>query len=1010
MGGALFGGRFEMGELLGSGGMARVHRAHDTRLGRTVAVKTLLPELARDPEARRRFAREAQAAAALNHPGIVTVHDQDEADGEDGIVPYLVMEYIDGATLEDVAEREAPLDVHRAVRITCDVLDALGHAHSRGTVHRDVKPANVMITKSGAVKVADFGIARVVDAVTRITGTGFAVGTPGYMSPEQVLARQVDARSDLYAVGCMLTELLTGSVPFNGSTPLNVMYWHVHQAPSRPSERNPAVPPGLDAIVLKTLAKSPDDRPQDAATLRRWLNEWLGTGEARPQAPYSLVKDAGEIQDAVPASTPGPAPAPAAGPPTPVPGPSASAPGPSASASGHSGAAPGTPGPSGPSGPVPVPGRSGPAPGPPAAVPPLPAHQPVPAYSYPVHGFQGYPQGYQGTPPPSPYNPGPPPWNPPEVGRRRSKRAWMTAGIAAAVAGILVAATLILDPFGKGDPDPVARRDGIFKSRKAAKGFNGALDGSVNPSGKKGGTLRLGTAYAPDSLDPARSYTTMAWNLQRIYLRKLVDYTAAPGEAGAKLVPDLATSAAKVTDGGRTYTYTLKDGVKFEDGTPITARDVKYGIERTFAQEYGTGPKHFVDLLDQGQGYKGPYKDSEGLKSVRTPDDRTIVFSLKEPFPDFPYVLAMSAGAPVPEARDTKERYQEQPVASGPYRIEAPYDSSGTGTLTLVRNTSWEASTDPVRTALPDRIELRVLGDQSALDSALLSGSVDLDAAQAGVGEATRARVEREEKLKANADTPYTGAVRYFSIQTMVEPFDNYHCRRAVQYAAEKPDLLDAFGGPATGDIASTMIPPTISGHDGREDAYSNRSGQQKEAAERELKECGDGGGFKVRIVAVDSLAKHRSALEVLKNSLADVGIDAEFETVKATEYYAVLGDRKRLRKKGWGIALAAWSSDWPGPAGFLRPLVSRDSDYNYAGLEDSDIEGTMRDAAAEKDLGRAEDLWASVDRKLMNQAVMLPILYIKQYNYRGPRLTNAYIHPAFGGIDLQALGVGEGG
>ena len=242
----MFGGRYELRALLGSGGMARVHLAYDTRLGRTVAVKTLLPELARDPEARRRFAREARAAAALNHPGIVTVHDQDEVTTDDAVVPYLVMEHIEGRTLAELAREQAPMEIERAVRTTCEILDALAHAHARGLVHRDVKPSNVLITTGGAVKVADFGIARVVHSLSRITGTGSAIGTPGYMAPEQCAGDAVDARSDLYAVACMLTELLTGTVPFAGATPLSVMYAHVHQAPAPPSARNPLVPPELD--------------------------------------------------------------------------------------------------------------------------------------------------------------------------------------------------------------------------------------------------------------------------------------------------------------------------------------------------------------------------------------------------------------------------------------------------------------------------------------------------------------------------------------------------------------------------------------------------------------------------------------------------------------------------------------------------------------------------------------------------------------------------------------------
>jgi len=260
----LFAGRYELAELLGSGGMARVHRARDTRMGRTVAVKTLLPELASDPDARLRFAREAQAAGALNHPGIVTVHDQDETTDGDRVIPFLVMEYIPGSTLAQLVRSQAPLAPDRAVRIACDMLDALAHAHSHGTIHRDIKPGNVMITEEGALKVADFGIARVLHSEARLTTTGSAIGTPSYMSPEQINGSDVDARSDVYAVGCVLVELLTGRPPFTDGNPINLMYWHVHTPPPVPSSRNPRVPPELDELVLAALAKSPADRPAGA--------------------------------------------------------------------------------------------------------------------------------------------------------------------------------------------------------------------------------------------------------------------------------------------------------------------------------------------------------------------------------------------------------------------------------------------------------------------------------------------------------------------------------------------------------------------------------------------------------------------------------------------------------------------------------------------------------------------------------------------------------------------------
>ncbi|MFF7212254.1 ABC transporter substrate-binding protein [Streptomyces sp. NPDC008238] len=913
----MFGGRYELRALLGSGGMARVHLAYDTRLGRTVAVKTLLPELARDPEARRRFAREARAAAGLNHPGIVTVHDQDEVTTDDAVVPYLVMEHIEGRTLAELAREQVPMEIERAVRITCDILDALAHAHARGLVHRDVKPSNVLITAGGAVKVADFGIARVVHSLSRITGTGSAIGTPGYMAPEQCAGDAVDARSDLYAVACMLTELLTGTVPFAGATPLSVMYAHVHQTPAPPSARNPLVPPELDSIVLSALSKNPALRPRGAAEMRGALNGWLASRT------------------------------PPAGPPT-------------------------------------LP--------PPPSRPPALSH---PAYNPPSFGPPSYPTR--------------PAWGTPAPAPRRSRRG-VVAAVTAAVVALLVTVTVIVDPFGDDPEKPVYRTaQDLIAARRPAGGYNGALTGAVNPSAAKGGTLRLITAYNPDSLDPARTYSPIVWNLGRLYLRKLVDFAPQPGAAGTRLAPDLATSTGEISDGGRTYTYTLKEGVTFEDGTPITSRDVKYGIERTFARDlYPGGPTHLLDLLDQGQDYPGPYKDTDpdglGLKSVETPDDRTVVFHLDAPFADFPHVLALPMSSPVPKAKDTKERYQDRPVASGPYRIASWDTANG---LRLVRNDRWDPATDAIRTALPDEVELTVATDAAAVDTALMNGTADLDLAQTGVQPATRSRILAEDTLRSRTDLVQTGAVRYFSLQTAVAPLDDYRCRWAVQYATDRSLLRAAIGGEDAGDVAGGMLPPTIGGHDRHLDTYGTVSGgSYPEQARRFLGECGHAKGFSTVVAVSGSDPNARKVAQSLAGQLAEVGIKATVQTPDAADFYAALTDQQQIKDKGWGIVLTTWQSDWPSPAGFLRPLLLPRSPSNYAGLDDREINSLMDEADSETNRNAADNLWRTVDSTAQDRGTLLPFLYDRRLNYRSDRLTNAYVHPALGGLDIQALGV----
>ncbi|MCV7422146.1 Stk1 family PASTA domain-containing Ser/Thr kinase [Mycobacterium yunnanensis] len=281
--------RYELGEILGFGGMSEVHLARDMRLHRDVAVKVLRADLARDPTFFLRFSREARNAAGLNHPAIVAVYDSAEADTPDGPLPYIVMEYVDGVTLRDVVRNDGPIDPRRAIEIIADACQALNYSHQRGIVHRDVKPANIMIDHSGAVKVMDFGIARALhDDGAKLTQTSAVIGTAQYLSPEQASGETVDARSDVYSLGCVFYELLTGEPPFIGDTPVSVAYQHVRKDPPPPSRRNPALSPDLDAVVLKSLAKNPDDRYQSAAEMRADLIR-VHDGQA-PTAPKVVTE------------------------------------------------------------------------------------------------------------------------------------------------------------------------------------------------------------------------------------------------------------------------------------------------------------------------------------------------------------------------------------------------------------------------------------------------------------------------------------------------------------------------------------------------------------------------------------------------------------------------------------------------------------------------------------------------------------------------------------------------
>ncbi|MFG2946752.1 protein kinase domain-containing protein [Streptomyces adustus] len=358
---ALAGGRYQLRDLLGEGGMASVHLAYDAVLDRQVAVKTLHTELGREQAFRERFRREAQAVAKLTHTNIVSVFDTGEDDVDGTTTPYIVMEYVEGRPLGSVLDEDVrtlgAMPADKALKVTADVLAALEISHEMGLVHRDIKPGNVMVTKRGVVKVMDFGIARAMQSgVTSMTQTGMVVGTPQYLSPEQALGRGVDARSDLYSVGIMLFQLVTGRLPFEADSPLAIAYAHVQEEPVAPSSINRALPPAVDALITRALKKNPNERFPNAVAMR---DECLRVAASLQAAAPSIVPGAQTSNGA----------------------------GVSAAVFPPVGAAPA------PSGPVQTPYQPTP-PGPygtPAPTPPGPA----PAYGYPQPTHQT-PQGHQG--------------------------------------------------------------------------------------------------------------------------------------------------------------------------------------------------------------------------------------------------------------------------------------------------------------------------------------------------------------------------------------------------------------------------------------------------------------------------------------------------------------------------------------------------------------------------------------------------------------------------------------
>jgi len=582
----------------------------------------------------------------------------------------------------------------------------------------------------------------------------------------------------------------------------------------------------------------------------------------------------------------------------------------------------------------------------------------------------------------------------------------------ALVAGA-VTATLALSACGGASGTDNGAKNG---GDQGPSGFNAAVTGVVNPSDKQGGTLKLTIHDDPDSLDPQIAYYASEWNLMKgFYVRSLLANQVSPGADGLKLVPDLATSVPTPEDGGKKYTFKIKPGVKFEDGSPITSKDIKYGIERVFALEVvNAGPKQLMDVLDQGQKYVGAYKDPDpdklGLRSVQTPDDSTIVFTLDKPDADFLYLLQMPASSPVQKSKDTGIQYANHPVSTGPYKFES-YDQGKK--LTLVRNDQWDRATDPVRKALPDRVEVTYGTAFEEIDNQLLADEVDLDIAQTGVQQGSQPKILLNPDKKKNSDAPVTGFIRYVAISTKVAPFDNIHCRKAVQYALDKTSMQTARGGAeAGGEIATNMLPPTINGHDEADDLFNTKSGKpQIDKAKEELALCGHPNGFDT-VIATRNSGKELKTAEALQQSMAAIGVTARLDPQDASLYFrSIIGSPSNVHNKGYGLMMAGWGADYPSPAGFLRVIVdgrtiSESGNNDYAELDEPDINALIDQASAEPDPQKNGEIWKQINRKVSETAAYMPFTYDRALNYRNPRLTNVYVTQYYGQVDFGNLGV----
>ncbi|MFD3654884.1 ABC transporter substrate-binding protein [Streptomyces sp. NPDC058620] len=543
-------------------------------------------------------------------------------------------------------------------------------------------------------------------------------------------------------------------------------------------------------------------------------------------------------------------------------------------------------------------------------------------------------------------------------------------------------------------------------------GWDAAVGAMVNPSDRRGGTLRLVSSADVDSLDPARTYYVWVWLLQRMLNRTLMAYPTDPGPAGLVPVPDLAESPGRASDGARTWTYRLRENLRFDDGSPITSAEVRHAVQRIFAQDVlPGGPTYLVPLLDDpARPYPGPYRSSEPLESVETPDERTIVFRLRSPFADFDHLMAQPCVSPVPRHADTGARYGEDPRCSGPYRVEEHRPGAY---LHLERNPYWDRATDPVRPALPDRVELTIGVGLDDLDAQLIDGVFDINLEGRGLQHAAQQRVTADEILRTHTDNPRTSFLHFVSLQPHIPPFDNVHVRRAVHYAADRLLLQEARGGPVTGgDLTPALFPPRLPAHQGldRYPAGPDLRGDL-DKARAELAAAGLPDGFDA--VIGTQRGKFRLVADAVVESVARVGIRLTVKELDVASYFSLgAGSPETIRKHNLGLIVTDWGADFPTEYGFLAPLVDgrqikrNGGNWNIAELDAPEINELIDRSLHTTDPAERTRLWRVVERLVMEHAVILPLVHDKTLSFRNPWVTNVYVQPAFGLYDIQAMGL----
>ncbi|TVZ87520.1 ABC transporter substrate-binding protein [Streptomyces sp. BK340] len=527
----------------------------------------------------------------------------------------------------------------------------------------------------------------------------------------------------------------------------------------------------------------------------------------------------------------------------------------------------------------------------------------------------------------------------------------------------------------------------------------------------KGGTLTVLNSEPQQDFDPARLYTSGGGNVPSLVFRTLTTRNRENGAAGAKVVPDLATDTGRPSKDATVWTYTLKKGLKYEDGTPITSADVKYGIERSFAPELSGGAPYLRDWLVGAADYQGPYKDKKGLSAIETPDARTIVFHLNKPEGEFPFLATQTQFTPVPKGKDTGTKYEEHPISSGPYKV-VKNENDGEH-LVLERNTYWSTTVDAERKAYPDTIDVRSGLDSSVINQRL-SASQGADAAavttDTNLGPAELAKVTGDKELAARVGTGHFGYTNYIAFNPKVKPFDDIRVRQAISYAVDRSSVINAAGGSALAEPATTYLPDQKSfGYEPYDLFPAGRAGNPAKAREL-LKEAGHKNGLTVTLTHSNDKNFETSPeiATAIQDALKKAGITVKLQGLEDNDYR----DKIHSVKTEPGFFLAHWGADWPSGGPFLAPIfdgrqiVKDGANFNTGLLDDKSVNDEIDAINKLTDLGAAAQRWGALDKKIGAQALTVPLFHPVYKRLYGKNVKKIVISDWTGVLDISQVAV----